>query len=249
MKKSTAIEILRRYSDYSIVTVGRPDICGAIVDANGRPFYDTVNLVYLWSLGREEMPFEGPASLEYPVREHFALESFVDYLEEKREGMDRSPWSGKGALGGSCNGMVRLLPFDLDRVLYLMGDQVIRSFIAWTPEDDADDEDALGKGRLYADMGDWSPTRIAFDPDALRLDWDCAASAECARNGVEVEFWIQWEAPEEKDDEIEILAEMEKMATDSTSITTGGDKRPDLPADEGHVPHPRDFQDGPPLFS
>ena len=118
MKKSTALEILRRYDGYSIATVGRPDICDAIVGANGRPFYDTVNLVYLWSLDREEMPYEGPASLEYPVREHFALETFVDYLEEKREGMDRSPWSGKGALGGSCNGMVRLLPFDLDRAAH-----------------------------------------------------------------------------------------------------------------------------------
>ena len=97
----------------------------------------------------------------------------------------------------------------------------IRSFIAWTPEDDADDQDALGKGRFYADMGDWSPTRIAFDPASLRLDWDCAASAECARKGVEGGFWIQWEPPEEKDDGIDILAEMEKMATDAKSQNPG----------------------------
>ena len=35
MKKSTAIEILRRYSDYSIVAVGRTDIANVLVDANG----------------------------------------------------------------------------------------------------------------------------------------------------------------------------------------------------------------------
>ena len=233
MKKSTALEILRRYDGYSIATVGRPDICDAIVGANGRPFYDTVNLVYLWSLDREEMPYEGPASLEYPVREHFALESFADYLEEKREGMDRSPWSGKGALGGSCNGMVRLLPFDLDRVLYLMGDQVIRSFIMWTPEDDADDLKAVGNGRLYADMGDWSPTRIVFDPDNLRLEWDSEAGAECLRKGEAEGFWIQWEPPKETDDEIEIFAEMGRMLSDVKPRNPGADKRNEPSPSEG----------------
>lgn len=225
MKKSTALEILRRYADYSIVTVSRPDICDALVDANGQPFYDTVNLVYLWALKNDEMPFEGPESKEFPVRDYFALKSFADFLEEKREGMDCSPWAARGSLGGSFTGMVRLLPLDLDRVIYLLSGSVIKKYIPWTQDDDADDQKALGKGGLYADMGDWSPTRIAFDPDILRLEWDCAASAECLRKGGEGGLWIQWDSPKERDDEIDIVAEMGKMLADSASQTLGGDKR------------------------
>ena len=225
MKKSTAIEILRRYSNYSIVTVGRPDICGALADAYGPPYYESMNLVYLWSLDRDEMPFEGSESMEYPVRAHFTMGSFADYLEKDKDGWSFSPWSGKGSLGGSLNGMIRLLPFDLDRVMYLLSNSAIRSCIKWTPDDDADDQKALEKGGLYVDLGDWSPMRIAFDHDILRLDWDCKASAECLRKGVEGGFWIQWEIPKENDDEIDIVAEMGKMLSDAASQTLGGDNR------------------------
>ena len=225
MKKSTALEILRRYADYYIVTVGRPDICDALVDANGQPFYDSVNLVYLWALKNDEMPFEGPERKGFLVRDYFALESFADFLEEKREGMDCSPWAAKGSLGGSFTGMVRLLPFDLDRVIYLLSGSVIKKYIPWTQDDDAEDQDALGKGGLYADMGDWSPTKIAFYPDIPRLDWDCEASAECQRKGVEGGFWIQWDFPEERDNEIDIVAEMEKMLSDATSQALCGAQR------------------------
>lgn len=225
MKKSTALEILRRYDGYSIATVGRPDICDAIVDANGQPFYGSVNVVYLWKLDRKGMPFEGPESMEFPVRDYFALDSFADYLEEDNDGGSFSPWSGKGYLGGSCNGMIRLLPLDLNRVLYLLSNSVIRGYIMWTPEDDADDQLALGKGRLYADMGDWSPTRIDFDRDTLRLEWDSEAGAECLRKGEAEGFWIQWDPPEERDDEIEIFAEMERMLADEASQKPCGGRR------------------------
>lgn len=225
MKKSTALEILRRYDGYSIATVGRPDICDAIVDANGQPFYGSVNVVYLWRLDREGMPLEGPESKEFPVRDYFALDSFADYLEEDNDGGSFSPWSGKGYLGGSCNGMIRLLPLDIYRVLYLLSSSVIRSHIHWTPEDDADDLKALGKGRLYADMGDWSPTRIDFDRDTLRLEWDSEGGAECLRKGEAEGFWIQWDPPEERDDDIEIFAEMERMLADAASQKPGGGRR------------------------
>lgn len=225
MKKSTALEILWRYKDYSIVTVGRDDICDALADSNGQPFYDSVNLVYLWGLKKDEMPFEGPLAEEFPVRDYFALGSFADYLEEKKEKMDFSPWSARGSLGGSCTGMIRLLPFDLDRVLYLLSGSVIKKHIQWTLDDDVNDHEALSKGGLYADMGDWSPTKIVFNPDIFRLDWDCAASAECQRKGVEGGFWIQWEIPKEKDDEIDIVAEMEKSLSDTKPQPPGGDKR------------------------
>lgn len=222
MKKSTALEILRRYADYSIVTVGRPDICGTLADAYSSPYYESMNLVYLWSLDRDEMPFEGPESIEYPVRAHFTMGSIADYLEKDDDGWSFSPWSGKGSLGGSFNGMIRLLPFDLDWVMYLLSNSAIRSCIKWTQDDDANDQKALGKGWLYVDMGDWSPTRIAFDPDILRLDWDCAASAECQRKGVEGGFWIQWEIPpEEGDDHEDLAAEMGEMLSDAMPRTPG----------------------------
>ena len=71
-------------------------------------------------------------------------------------------------------------------------------------------------------MGDWSPMRIAFDPDILRLDWDCAASAECQRKGVEGGFWIQWEIPpEEGDDHEDLAAEMGEMLSDAMPRTPG----------------------------
>lgn len=225
MKKSTALEILRRYSNYSIVTVGRPDICEALADANGQPFYYGVNLVYLWALKKDEMPFEGPESTEYPVRDYFALGSFADYLEEDKSGMAFSPWSERGCLGGSITGMAWLLPCDLNRVMYLLSTWVIKKYIHWTQDDNADDQRALDHGRLYMDMGDWSPTRITFDPDILRLDWDSEASAECLRKGVEEGFWIQWDIPKENDDEIDIVAEMGKMLSDAASQTLGGDNR------------------------
>ena len=241
MKKSTALEILRRYSAYSIVTVGRPDICDTLADAYDHPYYESINLVYLWSLDREEMPFEGPESMEYPVRDHFTMGSLADYLEKDKDGWSLSPWSGKGYLGGSFNGMIRLLPFDLDRVMYLLSNSAIRSCIKWTQDDDADDQKALGKGGLYVDMGDWSPTRIAFGPDILRLDWDCKASAECLRKGVEGGFWIQWDIPKENDDEIDVVAEMGKMLADSASQKLGSDKRdgiiPPENTKEGHNGH------------
>lgn len=221
MKKSTALEILRRYADYSIVTVSRPDICDVLVDANGQPFYDTVNLVYLWALKNDEMPFEGPESKEFPVRDYFALESFADYLKNEKEGQEFSPWSTKGYLGGYISTVIGLLPPDLDRVLHLFSSSVTRSYIHWTPEDDANDRAALDKGRLYADMGDWSPARIAFDPDALRLDWESNAGAECLRKGEIDGFWVQWDVPKENDDEIDIVAEMGKMLADPTSSEFG----------------------------
>lgn len=225
MKKSTAIELLRRYSNYSIVTVGRPDICDALADAYGHPYYESINLVYLWSLDREDMPFEGPESMD-PVREHFTMGSLADYLEKDNDGWSFSPWSGKGALGGSFNGMIRLLPFDLDRVMYLLSNSATRSCIKWTQDDDADDQKALGKGGFYVDMGDWSPTRIAFDPDVLRLTWDSEAGAECLRKGKSEGFWIQWELlPEEGDDQVDMSAEMERMLSDAASQTLGVDKR------------------------
>ena len=226
MKKTTALEILRRYSDYSIVTVGRPDICGTLADAYGSPYYDSMNLVYLWSLDRDEMPFEGPESTEYPVREYFTMGSFADSLEKDDEGWSFSPWSGKGYLGGSINGMIRLLPYDLDWVMYLLSNSAIRSCIKWTQDDNANDQEALGKGGLYVDMGDWSPTKIVFNPDILRLDWDCAASAECQRKGVDGGFWIQWEIPpEEGDDHEDLAAEMESMLSDSEHRKSGGEMR------------------------
>ncbi len=225
MKKSTAIEILRRYSNYSIVTVGRPDICDALADAYGQSPYDGLNLVYLWAFKKDEMPFEEPESKEFPVRDYFALESFTDYLKNENEGQEFSPWSTKGYLGGYITCMIRLLPFDLYRVMYLLSSSVIRSYIHWTPEDDASDRAALDKGRLYADMGDWSPTRIDFDSGTLRLGWESAAGAECLRKGEMDRFWVQWEIPKENDDEIDIVAEMGKMLADSASQTLGGDKR------------------------
>lgn len=225
MKKSTALEILRRYSAYSIVTIGRPDICDALVDANGQPFYYGFNLVYLWALKKDEMPFEGPESMKYPVRDYFALESFADYLEEEKSEMAFSPWSGRGHLGGSLTGMAWLLPFDLNRVMYLLSTWAIKKYINWTQDDNADDQLALDHGRLYMDMGDWSPTNIAFNPDILRLDWDCAASIECLRKGVEGGFWITWELPKESDDQVDMAAEMGALLSDAASQTLGVDKR------------------------
>ena len=234
MKKSTAIEILRRYANYSIATVGRPDICDAIVDANGQPFCDSVNLVYLWKLDRTGMPFEGPESKEFPVRDYFALDSFADYLEGESEGEEISPWSTKGYLGGYLSNVIGLLPPDLDRVIYLLSSSATRCHIHWTPEDDAYGLKALGKGRLYADMGDWSPTRIDFDRDTLRLEWDSEAGAECLRKGEAEGFWIQWEPPKERDDDIEIFAEMERMLSDEASQKPDDERRDGvvLPKDE-----------------
>ena len=225
MKKSTAIEILRRYSDYSIVAVGRTDIANVLVDANGQPFYDIANLVYLWRLDKEVMPFEGPESKKLPVRDYFAIQSFADYLEGESEGEEISPWSTKGYLGGYLSNVIGLLPPDLDLVIYLLSSSVTRCHIHWTPEDDAYDLEALGKGRLYADMGDWSPTRIDFDRDTLRLEWDSEAGAECLRKGEAEGFWIQWDPPEERDDEIEIFAEMERMLADEASQKPCGGRR------------------------
>lgn len=225
MKRSTALEILRRYSNYSIVTVGHPDIANILVDANGQPFYDSANLVYLWHLDRKEMPFEGPESKELPVRDYFALKSFADYLEGENEGKEFSPWSTKGYLGGYISTVIGLLPPDLDRVLYLLSSSVTRSYIHWTPNDDVNDQEALSKGEQFVDMGDWSPTRIAFDPDTLRLDWESEAGAVCLRKGAADGFWIQWDSPKERDDQIDVVAEMGKMLADSVSHTLGGDNR------------------------
>ncbi len=202
MKKSTAIEILRRYSDYSIVTVGRPDIPEA-VRAKGLPFFDGVNLVYLWSLDREELPFTEPESMEHPVRVYFSLTSLADFLEDQEKGNEISPWSQKGRLGGDITCMIKLLPPDLSRVMYLLSSSAIEWYIKWTQEDDAGDLEALGCGRLYADMNDWGPTRIAFDPDTLLLKWDCTASAECLRKSVNGGSWMQCLCPKERDDIID----------------------------------------------
>ncbi len=217
MKKTTALEILRRYSNYSIATFECQDICEVLVDANGQPFYDRVNLVYLWALDKDAPPFDSPESSESLIRAHFTLKSFADYLEEEKAGMDFSPWSARGHLGGGFTGMVRLLPFDLDWVIYLLSGAVIKRHIPWTQDDDADDQKALGKGGLYVDMGDWSPTRIAFDPDILRLDWDCAASASCRVKGVEGGFEITWTLPKEGDDQVDMAAEMGALLSDPTA--------------------------------
>lgn len=222
MKKTTALEILRRYSNYSIATVARLDIANVLVDANGQPFYDSVNLVYLWSLDREEMPFEGSERKTFPVRDHFALGSFAEYLEGENEGREISPWSQKGYLGGDISTVIGLLPPDLDRVLHLLSSSVTRSVIHWTPDDDAHDQETLARSRRYADMGDWSPTRIAFDPDSLRLDWDSEAGAECLRKGAAEGFWIQWELPpEEGNDHEDLAAEMGALLSDAMPRTPG----------------------------
>ena len=225
MKKSTAIEILRRYTDYSIVTVGRPDIPDAVVMGKGQPFFDGVNLVYLWSLKREEIPFEGPASLEHPVRDYFSLESFARYLEKEKEGQEFSPWSQKGYLGGYITCMIGLLPPDLAQVMHLLSSSVIRWYIKWTQEDDAGDQEALGQGRLYADMGDWSPTRIEFDPDTLRLDWDCKASVAFLNGAVDEGFRISMACRSVPANEILAAAEAERILLDAASQMPGGDRR------------------------
>jgi hypothetical protein len=228
MKKSTALEILRRYSNYSIVTVGRPDICEAVIEETDRPFFDSVNLVYLWPLDRKEMLCERPKLVESPSCDYFALESFADYLEKESEGEEFSPWSMKGYLGGYITAMISLLPPDLRRVLHLLSSSVIRYYIHWTPEDDAHDREALDMGRHYADMGDWSPTLIEFVPDVPGLNWDCGASAAFLRDGVNEGFHISLDCSEGADDEIDVVAEMGKMLSDAASQTLGVDKRDEI---------------------
>ena len=149
----------------------------------------------------------------------------MDYLEEEKAGMDFSPWSARGYLGGSITGMIWLLPFDLDRVMYLLSGWVIKKHIQWTQDDNADDQKALGNGWLYVDMGDWSPTKIAFNFDIPKLDWDCAASAACRLKGVEGGFEITWALPKEGDDQVDLAAEMGALLSDAASQMPCSDKR------------------------
>ena len=189
MIKSTALEILRRYSNYSIVTVERQDICDTIVTGNGRPVYEVANLVFLWDHKGDIAPFVGEASKENPIRDYFSIDSFADYLDTNSE--PSSPWSEHGDPGGRHTGLYSLLPPDLDRVFYFLSYRVTRLVAKWTPDDEGDLK-ALGADQRYVGMGNWTPSRMAFDPVARSMDWDCAASAECLRQDEDMDFRLTW---------------------------------------------------------
>lgn len=196
MLKSTAITILRRYDNYAIVTVGRPDICDKFVESSGRHIYDRVHLVYLWDMDRPDRPFEGGDTAKNPIRDAFTLSSLTDLYEASGDGLDFSPWSEKGDLGYTgFTGLYALMPPDMGRVFRLLSNRVTRKYVEWGPDDDLD-RDALRAGGRYAAMGDWSPTGVVFDPVANALVWDCAAGAECRRRAEAAGFRLTWEVAE-----------------------------------------------------